>query len=161
MISNCYHFASLLLNLCTRRNLLGTEETAKETADSDRLMKNPMLTAIPRLPEWHLPLSHVQMEAELVCRSPCAPLVSDWLDFVIEDLQTSCVAAKQFSTVPQDVLARRLSYFYADFQQRSQPWRLTSPDLRSWTNPTKFDQRNAGSVWLQDTPVTHVSPAEF
>ena len=71
------------------------------------------------------------------------------------------MAVVQISTGPRDVLARRLSEFYADIQQRSQPLRLISFDLRSRSNQIEFNQRNAGSVRLRDAPATHMSPPEI
>ena len=59
-------FLLLPLNLCTRLNPLGTGVTAEETTDRDQLVRNSLLTAIPRRPDAHLPLSLDQMEAELV-----------------------------------------------------------------------------------------------
>ena len=87
--------------------------------------------------------------------------VSDWLDFSTEDLRTSCMAVGQIATGPRDMLARRLSEFYTDLQQRSQPSRLTSPDLRSRSDPHEFNQRNAGSVRLREAPATHMSSSEI
>ena len=71
------------------------------------------------------------------------------------------MAVGQISTGPWDVLARWLSDFYGDIQQRSQPSHFIYPNLRSRTNPTQFNQRNAGLVRLGDSPITHMSSAEI
>ena len=91
------------------------------------------------------------MEAELLYRP--SPLIQFQIGWILKPMI--------YGQAAFDVLNRSLSDFYVDIQQRSQPSRLTSPDQRSQTNPTKFNQRNTGSVRLRDAPFTQVSSSSI
>ena len=126
-ISNHCHWASLLLDLCTRPNLLGTGETAKGTADCDRLVKNPVRSARSPYFQSEIFPFHASKWKQNWCRGPRRSFSFSLAGFRHKRSTDKLYDSRR--TGPRDILVRRLSDFYVDMQQRSQPSRLTSPDL--------------------------------